>query len=327
MIWTDFHARLHQTLRQKQFLPSHQSILVAVSGGQDSLCLIKLLVDLQPKWLWTIAIAHCDHCWSSDAGIADRVEQVARSFNVSFHLAKANPPIAETEAAARKWRYQTLLKIATEKNFQYVVTGHTKSDRAETLLYNLIRGSGADGLQSLTWQRFLDTNIQLIRPLLNFTRAETLQVCQQFQLPIWEDAFNHNLKYARNRIRNELIPYLQKHFNPQLENNLAQTVEIFQAEVEYLEDEANKLCESAIEGNALNRERLQKKPLALQRRVIRQFIRLNLSVAPIFAEIEAILHLINAPNRSRTPSLPGGTVYEVRDRYIIAIALEDSNSV
>jgi tRNA(Ile)-lysidine synthase len=319
MTWTDLHARLHQTLKQKQLLPSHQRILVAVSGGQDSLCAIKLLVDLQPKWFWTIAIAHCDHCWSTDAGIADRVKQIAQSLNLPLHLITATSPIAETEAAAREWRYQSLLEVAIENKFDFVVTGHTKSDRAETLLYNLMRGSGADGLQSLTWQRSLNSNIQLVRPLLNCSRAETLRFCQQFQLPIWEDALNQNLKYARNRIRNELIPYLQEHFNPQVENNLAQTVEILQAEVEYLEDEANKLLQKALssESKGLNREYLQKIPLALQRRIIRKFIAINLQKAPNFAEIEAVTNLIDAPNRSRTSSLTRGAIFEVRDRYII----------
>lgn len=316
---TIFHARLQETLRQRQLLPSHQPILVAVSGGQDSLCLIKLLVDLQPKWSWQIAIAHCDHRWSTDEGIADRVRDVARMFDLPFHLIAATKAIPETEAAARQWRYQSLVDLATSAKISYVVTGHTKSDRAETLLYNLIRGSGTDGLRSLSWRRYLTPEIQLIRPLLNFSRAETLDFCQQFDLPIWEDAVNQNLKYARNRIRNELIPYLQTHFNPQVENSLAQTLEILQAEVEYLEDSAQQLLELAIaeEKTALNRYQLQNKPIAVQRRVIRQFLAQNLPKAPDFAEIEAVTQLINAPNRSRTSSLPGGGIAEVRDACIV----------
>jgi tRNA(Ile)-lysidine synthase len=316
-----FHARLQEILRQRKLLPSHQPILVAVSGGQDSLCLIKVLLDLQPKWSWNLAIAHCDHRWSTDEGIADRVRDVARMFDLPFHLITASSAIPETEAAAREWRYQSLVDLAIKNKISYIVTGHTKSDRAETLLYNLIRGSGTDGLRSLSWQRYLTPEIQLIRPLLNFSRAETLEFCQQFNLPIWEDAVNQNLKYARNRIRNELIPYLQTHFNPQVENSLAQTLEILQAEVDYLENSAQQLLESAIVKDkiALNRQKLKDRPIALQRRVIRKFLTQNLPKSPTFAEIEAVTRLIDAPNRSRTSSLPGNKIVEVIDIYLILV--------
>ncbi len=316
--WTPLHARLHTTLRQRQLLRRGRRLLVAVSGGQDSLCLIKLLLDLQPKWEWKIAIAHCDHCWSSDGGIADHVQQIASHWGIPFYLKTAGQ-ISETEAAARQWRYRALLEIAWEQGFEDIVTGHTKSDRAHTLLYNLIRGAGADGLQALTWQRSLTPKIQLVRPLLNISRAETLQFCQQFQLPIWEDAANRNLKYARNRIRESVIPYLQTHFNPQVETALAQTAELLSAEVEYLEDSAEKLLQQAItpDQRKLNRASLRSVPLALQRRVVRQFLQRTLNKAPNFEQIEAVTHLISAPNRTRTSSLPGGAIAEVQDQWIV----------
>lgn len=151
--WTPLHAQLHQILRVRQILPQNQRLLVAVSGGQDSVCLIKLLLDLQPKWGWQLGIAHCDHRWRSDSKAnAEFVEQLAENWQVSFYLQIADR-IYKSEAAARNWRYQALQAIARRNNYQYVVTGHTASDRAETLLYNLIRGSGADGLSSLNWSR------------------------------------------------------------------------------------------------------------------------------------------------------------------------------
>jgi tRNA(Ile)-lysidine synthase len=151
--WTHLHAQLHRTLLHRQILPSHQRLLVAVSGGQDSLCLIKLLLDLQPKWGWNLGIAHCDHRWRSDSeASANHVEQLAKNWGISYYLETASD-IPKTEAAARQWRYQALTEIAIAHNYPYIVTGHTASDRAETLLYNLIRGSGADGLSALTWTR------------------------------------------------------------------------------------------------------------------------------------------------------------------------------
>lgn len=323
--WTPLHARIHQTLRQRGLLARYRRVLVAVSGGQDSLCLIKLLIDLQPKWEWQLAIAHCDHCWSKDSGIAAHVQQIARNWAIPFYL-KTAVNIAESEAAARQWRYHALSEIALAYGYQDVVTGHTQSDRAETILYNLIRGSGADGLQSLTWQRPLTPEVQLVRPLLEVTRTQTWQFCQQQHLPIWEDSYNQDLNYARNRIRQELLPYLQTHFNPQVETALAQTAELLRADVDYLENTAYQLCQEAMtSGNEdepetplkLNRLVLRQAHLALQRRVIRQFLTIAQSTAPSFSQIEAIISLINAPNRSCTSSFPGGAIAQVEGNWII----------
>ena len=314
--WTRLHTKLHKVLLQRSLLPSKARILIAVSGGQDSLCLGKLLLDLRSKWGWQLAIAHCDHNWATDVGIAQRVSQVAQSWELPLYLKTAGD-LKETEAAARTWRYRALIEIAQAHEFAYIVTGHTKSDRAETLLYNLIRGAGADGLAALTWQRSLTPEIFLIRPILDLYRRETWEFCQQFELPIWFDAVNQSDRYARNRIRGELIPYLQDRFNPQVENSLAQTAEILRADVEYLEITAKELLQSVVVENRLNRLDLRQAPLAIQRRAIRQFLPTIMSRQPNFEQIEAVVNLITAPNKSRTSTLPGGAIAEAAGEWII----------
>ena len=316
--WSLFHASLHQKLKKTKILPREANILIALSGGQDSLCLSKLLLDLQSKWQWNLAIAHCDHNWVTDAEIAHHVEKIATNWSLSFYLKKAHN-LKETEAAARKWRYRVLIEVAETYNFDYIVTGHTKSDRAETFLYNLIRGAGADGLSSLVWQRNLTTNIELIRPILDFTRAETLEFCQQFDLPIWVDTVNSNLKYARNRIRQDLIPYLQANFHPQVENSLVQTAEILRAEACYLETQATELLTiiKSTDNRQLNRTKLQQIPLALQRRILRQFLLDLIHKQPNFEQIEAVRNLIDAHNKSRTSTLAKGVFAEVSGQWIV----------
>lgn len=324
-IWTALHASLHQTLRQRQLLEKNQCLLIAVSGGQDSLGLLKLLLDLQPKWGWRLAIAHCDHRWRPDSSAnAAHVEHLAEAWQLPFYSQTAVAP-PRSEAQAREWRYEVLAAIAQSNHYPYVVTGHTASDRAETLLYNLCRGSGADGLQALTWQRSLGPQTQLVRPLLEITRAEIKRFCQTFQLPVWQDATNQDLKYARNRIRQELLPYLQAHFNPQVEQALAQTAEVLRAEVDYLESAAAALLQQArvsagasrAESLRLNRRILQQAPLALQRRAVRQFLQQTLLTMPSFEQIEAMTALIQAANRTRSQPFAGGMVAEVADRWIL----------
>ena len=370
--WTHLHAQLHRTLLHRQILPSHQRLLVAVSGGQDSLCLIKLLLDLQPKWGWNLGIAHCDHRWRSDSeASANHVEQLAKNWGISYYLETASD-IPKTEAAARQWRYQALTEIAIAHNYPYIVTGHTASDRAETLLYNLIRGSGADGLSALTWTRplldfrlpiadfrlgnssenpnsqisadfrlenqdensqskiqNLKSKIYLVRPLLEITRSQTGQFCQQQKLPIWEDSTNQDLQYTRNRIRSELLPYLETHFNPKAQQALAQTAELLRADVEYLELAASDLLQRAMSPIAdnpqvnfqlpvkLNRRILREAPLALQRRSMRQLLQQILPSAPSFESVEKLTSLIVAPNRSQTDPFPGGAIGRVENPSII----------
>ncbi|MBE9227957.1 tRNA lysidine(34) synthetase TilS [Phormidium sp. LEGE 05292] len=317
--WTPLHAQIHRTLRQRQLLPKNQNILIAVSGGQDSLCLTKLLLDLQSKWQWQLGICHCDHRWRTDSEAnANHVGKLAQTWQLPFYLQITDQEL-KSEAAAREWRYQALINVAQTHNYSYIVTGHTASDRAETILYNLTRGSGADGLQSLTWQRYLIEKIQLIRPLLEITRLETAQFCADFQLPIWSDSTNEELKYKRNRIRLELIPYLKQNFNPQVEKALAQTAEILQAEVEFLENTAQEIRQKASSNSPipqLNRSILRSTSLAIQRRVMRQFLQQNLGFAPSFEQIEKLTALITAPNRSCTDPFPGGAIAQVENDYI-----------
>lgn len=328
-LWTPLHVALHRTLRQRQILPQKQRLLLAVSGGQDSLCLTKLLLDLQPQWGWDLAMAHCDHRWRSDSQAnADYVEKLAMIWQLPFYRETATI-ISKTEAEARQWRYQVLGSIALNHNYNYIVTGHTESDRAETLLYNLIRGSGADGLAALTWQRLLFSeprNIYLVRPLLEINRSQTGAFCQAQNIEIWEDYTNQDLDYARNKIRQKLIPMLQD-FNPKAETSIAQTAELLRADVEYLEDMAEQLLAKATENTPkdifnngqkiIDRRLLSTVSLALQRRVMRQLLQSILPCSPNFEQIEKLTNLIKAPHRSQTDPFPGGAIAYVNHPWII----------
>lgn len=316
-MWTCYHSRLHQTLKDRQFLPKNSKILIAVSGGQDSLCLAKLCSDLQLKWQWQISIVHYDHGWALDEGLADHVEKIAHDWGIEFYLEKASQKIPENEAQARKYRYEGLINIATKYEFHYLLTGHTLSDRAETFLYNLIRGAGMEGLSALHWTRKLTENITLVRPLLNFTRSDTLAFCEQLQLPIWEDKYNEDKKFARNRLRLDLIPDIKKEFNPKIEQHLAQTAEILRTDVEFLTMEAEKLFNLAYSDGNLTRSILKDKPLSLRRRVVKIFLAQKFKTMPNFEQIEAVVRLIEAPNLDRTSSLHQGYFAQVIQDSIV----------
>ncbi|MGG6266513.1 tRNA lysidine(34) synthetase TilS [Leptolyngbya sp. AN03gr2] len=311
--WTPIHAQIHRSIRHRNLLQKNQSILIAVSGGQDSMCLAQLMIDLRSRWNWHLAIAHCDHRWRSDSQQnAEYVATLAKQWNLPLHLKTADS-VPANEAEARNWRYAQLQTI---EGFSAIVTGHTASDRAETLLFNLIRGSGADGLRSLNWTRSLSPTQTLVRPLLEITRSQTGEFCRDRNLQIWEDSTNSDLTYSRNRIRQELIPYLKTHFNPQAEQHLAQTIELLSADVDYLEDAAQELYKKAISEEGFDRKVLCQAPIALQRRAVRHFLIQTLNFNPNFEQVEKFVALITAPNRSRTDPFIGRTIAEVSGNLI-----------
>ncbi|MEM9906587.1 MAG: tRNA lysidine(34) synthetase TilS, partial [Cyanobacteria bacterium P01_D01_bin.44] len=311
--WSQAHAKLHTQLRASNFLlPGGCPILIAVSGGQDSLCLAKLLSDLQPKWHWRLAIVHCDHLWRSDSTAnADHVRHLATQWQLPCFIETASSPIT-SEAAARQWRYQIFETLAQQHGFTCVATGHTATDRAETVLYNLLRGTGLDGLQALTWQRSLSltaADILVTRPLLGFTRQETGAFCEAMALPVWEDSTNEDLTYRRNRIRQELMPYLRSHFNPQVEHTLAHTAELLTAEVAYLEAQTDQLYADLVQRDGatwrIERTRFRQVPLALQRRLARRVLLEAMPEAPQFEHVEKLIKLAGMPKRSQTDPFPG----------------------
>jgi tRNA(Ile)-lysidine synthase len=323
MVWTALHATIHQTLRQRSLLVKGQLIALAFSAGQDSMCLLQILRDLQPKWGWRLAIAHCNHRWplDSDANAA-HVAQLAQAWDLEYYSFTA-PRVLKGEAEGRYWRYEVLKELAETEGFNAILTAHTASDRAETLLYNLLRGSGMDGLQALAWQRPLGDGVQLIRPLLGITRQQTGEFCAQHQLPIWEDGMNLDLTYRRNQIRLDLMPQLRQNFNPKVETALARTAEILQAETDYLDQAARQvLAQVAILSipvplvAALDRRGLQPTHLALQRRVLRLWLQQHLKIQPDFKQVEKVLALVAGNNGDRTDPLIANAIAEVQHPWL-----------
>ena len=208
--WSPFHLRLHRLLlRRPQLLPPHATLLLAVSGGQDSMALVGLLRDLQRLHHWRLLLWHGDHGWRPDSTQqASALAAWAEGQGLPLELQRWPNP-QTTEAAARHWRLEQLQRWATEQGASRVVTGHTASDRAETLLLQLARGSHRQGMGSLRWLRPLTATVQLARPLLVFSRGETAQIQQQLQLPLWPDPSNDDPRFSRNRIRAEVLPVLE----------------------------------------------------------------------------------------------------------------------
>ena len=209
--WSRHHLRLHRWLLQRPtVLPDGASLLLAVSGGQDSMALVGLLHDLRRLHHWRLQLWHGNHQLRANAGEqAGELAHWAAQQDLPLEIEVWQEP-EPAEAAARAWRYAALAAAANRGGASHVVTGHTASDRAETLLLQLARGSHRRGLASLRPQRPLIAELTLVRPLLLFTRAETGEIHRQLGLPLWPDASNAEPRYSRNRLRQEVLPVLEQ---------------------------------------------------------------------------------------------------------------------
>ena len=209
--WSPYHLRLHRWLkRQPDLLPDGARLLLAVSGGQDSMALVGLLQDLQRLHHWTLSLWHGNHQLRPEASQqAEELASWADQEGLPLQIDSWQQPRSD-EAAARAWRYAALEAAARSCSASHVATGHTASDRAETLLLQLARGSHRRGLASLRPTRPLATALSLVRPLLLFSRAETAQIRQQLALPLWLDSSNSDPRFSRNRVRQEVLPVLEQ---------------------------------------------------------------------------------------------------------------------
>ncbi len=213
--WSPDHLRLHRHLRRHpDLLPAGATLLLAVSGGQDSMALLTLLHDLQRLHHWSLQLWHGDHRWRLESGSqAMELADWSAAQGLTLHIDHWDqPPAAPSEAAARDWRYGQLEARARALGASRVVTAHTASDRAETLLLHLARGSHRRGLASLRSLRPLaggPSPLLLARPLLPLSRSDTDRLCQQLGLPVWLDPSNSDRRYSRNRIRAEVLPVLE----------------------------------------------------------------------------------------------------------------------
>ena len=222
--WSPHHQRLHRHLRHRpDLLPPGAPLLLAVSGGQDSMALTALLADLRRLHGWSLELWHGDHGWRAEsAEQARELAAWAEAMELPLRLERAEPGPA-TEARGRQWRYERLRQTALSLGCGHVVTGHTASDRAETVLLNLARGSHHRGLGSLRARRPLGPAAPasetgdadagpgplLVRPLLPFSREDTARICADLQLPVWPDASNDDRRFRRNRLRSEVVPVLE----------------------------------------------------------------------------------------------------------------------
>ncbi len=237
---------LSQLLRD--YALSDQKIIVAVSGGADSLALLHALYHLHPSHAFSLHVATLDHGLRGSAGAADAdaVVELARAWGLGVTRGVADVYTAlydgeGIEAAARRIRYAFLAQVAREQKARYIAVGHHADDQAETILWHIIRGSGLKGLGGMRVQSTLPNHpdLVLLRPLLSFTRQQIEAYCREQGLSPREDATNRQLDYTRNAIRWRILPLLRA-MNPQIHRTLGHLGEATAIDWDFIDHQATE---------------------------------------------------------------------------------------
>jgi tRNA(Ile)-lysidine synthase len=199
------------------------TVLLAVSGGADSVAMLRALHKLKRGGEGRLAIAHFNHGIRGQQADRDEafVQELSHRLGVAFHAGRPEQGTLPTgpgqdglEASARRARYTFLQRTAARLGARFVVTAHTADDQAETILHRIVRGTGIAGLSGMARARALGEATTLLRPMLGLRRADVLAYLDELGQPYRHDHTNQDTQFTRNRIRHELLPLLAEQFNP-----------------------------------------------------------------------------------------------------------------
>jgi tRNA(Ile)-lysidine synthase len=302
--------RVQAYSQRHNLLKAGDRVGVAVSGGVDSVALLRLLLELQKEMGLVLHVVHFNHKLrgADSDGDENFVAGLARRLNLEFHCASedvarlAGTEKGGIEAGARASRYQFFRKLLSSDSLDKIVTAHTLDDQAETVLLRIARGAGSRGLAGiyprLSVPSSRSSEKAIVRPLLAVQRKQLESYLHEIGQVWREDKSNRDLRFARNRVRHGVLPRLERALNPSVRESLAEAAEIARAEEDFWQVEVEKLlpeiwhCE-----NNLKVARLNQLPLAVQRRVIRAAAG-TLKLSLEFAHVEEILAVAHGNRKS-----------------------------
>jgi tRNA(Ile)-lysidine synthase len=318
-------TKVLETIRRHQLLEEGDRVVVALSGGPDSVALLLGLKEIEGSLSLRVSAAHVNHLLRGEESDEDErfVYRLCQEAGVPLEVQRIDTRQEiessgeNLQSCARRLRYDFLYQLASFQN-RRIATGHTLNDQVETFLMKLIRGSGPAGLSGIAPVRThrLDRGAQagvvsVVRPLLEIARHEILTYLEEGQQTYREDRSNQDLGYDRNWVRHELIPLVEKKLNPGLTETLHRSSQLFKEIEEYLQDhgeEAFEQCRVRQEGEIrLRIQELRKFPSIIQRQVVRQgVVNEKGDLHGItFKHIAEVLQLCSSSS-GREVHLPGG---------------------
>lgn len=267
-----------------------QHVLVAVSGGADSLALAWAAAFVLPRLGHSVEAVIIDHqLQDGSAQVALAAQDTLARFGLDTTIIAVDVlGGGNVEEHARRARYQALESVAHEKGATAVLLGHTKNDQAETVLLGLTRGSGPTSIRGMAEKRGL-----WLRPFLGLSRDTTQQVCVDVGCSWWEDPHNKDQRFIRPRIRHEVLPLLDDVVGPGIVSALTTTARLIADDDDHLTQLANELYEACVTKNGdLSVGPLADTPPALRRRVVRKWVKDRVGASMSFSQTERVDALI-----------------------------------
>jgi tRNA(Ile)-lysidine synthase len=267
-------SKVKDTIKKYNLIQKNDKIVVGVSGGPDSVTLLHLLCSLKKEFNLKLHVAHLDHGLRKDSS-NDRlfVESLAQRLNLPFTSARVSikelARKGSLEEIARNVRLGFLFKVAKDSKAQKIALGHNLDDQAETVLMRILRGTGLYGLSGILAKRDL-YGYEIIRPLILTKRKEIEAYLKQRKIKARTDSTNLKDLYLRNRIRNKLLPFLEKGYNRNIREVLSNTAESLAYDYDYLAKAAAKYAKGP--GGKIELKRLMRLHPSIRRLVIRLFI-------------------------------------------------------
>lgn len=326
--WPPLLHRIVRTVRSRSLFQRGQHILVAISGGPDSVALLSILHHLRSSWGLTLSAVHCNYGLRGAESNGDQkfVEAFCHRLGVPLHVRQVGfhhgGRKASLQAEARDIRYRVMQEIAEKCGADRIAVGHTADDQAETILLWMLRGAGLTGLSGMP--AFRDNKI--IRPLYDAKRQEVLTYLRATGLSFREDSSNVQPHYLRNRVRREVLPILNR-LAPSSVDALCELADICREDDRYLDQQITALSSPAVKrgpagGWAIDRSVLLELPHALQRRCIRNLFRQNDGQlrSPSIRTVDCILRLASKRESGSSLDVKGGRVV-VGDRHLRFVPL------
>ena len=308
--------QMERTIRRHVMLAGGETVLVAVSGGADSVALLHLLLGLGLQWRLRLHVLHVDHQLRADsAAAADFVQALGARLGVPVDVATVTvDPRGSLEAAARAARYAALETCAARVGADRIALGHTADDQAETVLMRLVQGAGVRGLSGIPPVRG-----RIIRPLIELRRTALEAELRRAELAWVEDPTNRDPKFLRNRIRHELLPLLSDSYNPEIAGALVRMATLAREAVTALDRAASaELDRVGVRGEGavtLPLETLRALPRQVAAEVLRQAAGRLGSRAPLRAWAHRGLKRALAVPTPRRPFRLGGVTVEVSGAF------------
>ena len=269
-------TKVIQTIQKNHLIETGDKVIIGVSGGPDSICLLHILNEIKEILGITLYVAHVNHKIRKNANLDEQyVQEFCKKINIPFFakqidvqkIAKQNK--IGLEEAGRKARYDFFEEVFEKTKANKIATAHTANDNAETVIMHFIRGTGLNGLKGIEKTR----QNKYIRPLIECTREEVEEYCEKNNLNPRIDETNEENIYTRNKIRNICIPYIKNEFNQNIVKTINRLAEIVTEEDEYLQNQTEKIYHELCEKEnktlvVLNLKKFNQEHLVIKRRIL-----------------------------------------------------------